>query len=69
MSVTNPHFFTRHPATKDIRVKPHTKHYGVVFDKRVVDPCTFKSYPYGYGRLQDVDTYAELLVSLMEEDE
>ena len=29
VSVTNPHFFTssRNPATKDIRVKPHTKHY------------------------------------------
>ena len=47
--VVNPHFFTRHPCTKEITVKPRTKQYGVVFDKRVVDPMTFKSYPYGYG--------------------
>ena len=40
--VVNPHFFTRDPATKDIRVKPHTKKYRLVFDKRVVDPATLQ---------------------------
>ena len=49
IAVVNPHFFTRDPVSKDIHVKPRTKQYGVVFDKRVVDPMTFKSYPYGYG--------------------
>ena len=49
VAVMNPHFFTRNPTTKDIHVKPRTKQYGVVFDKRVVDPVTFRSYPYGYG--------------------
>ena len=69
--VVNPHFFTRNPATKDIHVQPRTKQYGLVFDKRVVDPATFKSYPYGYGSLQDRDDVrnAELLVSLMEEED
>ena len=49
----NPNFFVRNPATKDIRVVPRTKQYGLVFDKRVVDPSTFKSYPYGY--MADLD--------------
>ena len=51
--VINPHFFSRHPATKEISVKPRTKKYGVVFDKCVVDPTTFQSYPYGYGQHPD----------------
>lgn len=53
IAVVNPHFFTRDPLTKDIRVRPRTKQYGVVFDKRVVDPLTFRSYPYGYGQLEE----------------
>ena len=48
--VVNPHFFTRHPATKQLKVSPRTKQYGLVFDKRVVDPVTFRSFPYGYAR-------------------
>ena len=52
VDVTNPHFFTRHPATKELRVIPRTKQYGLVFDKRVVDTETFCSYPYGYRRHQ-----------------
>ena len=47
--VTNPHLFTRDSCTKRLRVMPRTKEYGLVFDKRVVDPNTFKSYPYGYS--------------------
>lgn len=46
--VTNPHFFTRDPATKAIRVIPRTKAYTLVFDKRVINPNTFRPYPYGY---------------------
>ena len=46
--VVNPHFFTRDAATKRLRVVPRRKDYGLVFDKRVVDTSTFKSYPYGY---------------------
>ncbi len=47
--VTNPHFFTRDATTKRLRVMPRTKDYGLVFDKRVVDRNTFKSYPCGYA--------------------
>ena len=50
VDVINPHFFTRNPATKQLKVGPRTKQYGLVFDKRVVDPVTFKSYPYGYAQ-------------------
>ena len=50
IDVVNPHFFTRNPATKQLRVALRTKHYGLVFDKRVVDPETFRSYPYGYAQ-------------------
>ena len=58
--VNNPNFFTRHPATKRIKIVPRKKQYGLVFDKRVVDPNTFVSYPYGYESLDD-----ELLETLM----
>ena len=54
--VVNPNFFYRNPATKQLKVAPHTKRYGLVFDKRVVDKNTFKSYPYGYTQvLHDTD--------------
>lgn len=56
VEVVNPYFFTRDPATKRLKVGPHIKRYGLVFDKRVVDPETFESYPYGYTPiLDDVD--------------
>ena len=46
--VENPHFFTRDASTKRLRVVPRRKEYGLVFDKRVVDVTTFKSFPFGY---------------------
>jgi hypothetical protein len=46
--VVNPNFFHRNPATKHLKVITRTKMYGLVFDKRVVDKNTFKSFPYGY---------------------
>ena len=45
--VVNPNFY-RNPATKHLKVITRTKLYGLVFDKRVVDTNTFKSFPYGY---------------------
>ena len=53
----DPNFFRRDSHTKDIYVSSRTKRYGLVFDKRVVDPVTFKSYPYGYtpSTLDDAD--------------
>ena len=67
IDVVNPNFFTRHPATKQLKVGPRTKRYALVFDKRVVDPDTFKSYPYGYtpSSFNDVDMEnAETLMEL-----
>ena len=48
IDVVNPNHFVRDAATKSIRVVTQQKQYGLVFDKRAVDPDTFKSYPYGY---------------------
>ena len=46
-------------------VDPHTKQYGLVFDKRVIDRNTFMSYPYGYRRLSQEDVeMAEMLCNL-----
>ena len=69
--VVNPNFFTRDSASKQIRVGPRTKQYGLVFDKRVVDRQTFQSYPYGYqwnrptelddADMDNVETLMELL--------
>ena len=50
VNVVNPNFFWRNPATKHLRVITQTKRYGLVFDKRVVDSTTFRSYPYGFSR-------------------
>ena len=47
INVVNPNFFWRNPATKILRVVTRAKRYGLVFDKRVLDPTTFASFPYG----------------------
>ena len=63
--VDNPHFFVRDPTTKRIRVIPRKKQYALVFDKRVVDPNTHQSYPYGYRQLNEADLeIAEVLLNL-----
>ena len=48
--VHNPHKIKRHADTKTLSTVEETKRYKVVFDKRVVDPNTFLSYPYGYEK-------------------
>ncbi len=48
--ILNPHKITRDPKTKTITTQTETKHYSLVFDKRVVKPGTFCSYPYGFQR-------------------
>ena len=66
VKVVNPHFFTRDPASKRIKIIPRNKLYGLVFDKRVVDFESFVSYPYGFKKsLDDEDIeMAELLCEL-----
>jgi len=51
IEVVNPNFFWRNPTTKHLKFITRTKSYGLVFDKRVVDPNTFMSFPYGYSPL------------------
>ena len=46
--VTNPNHFNRNTTTKEIGLVERTKRYGLVFDKRVIDVATKKSYPFGY---------------------
>ena len=48
--VYNPHKIKRHADTKTLTTVEETKRYQVVFDKHVVDPDTFFSYPYGYEK-------------------
>ena len=48
IDIVNPNFFLRNAATKYPSVITQTKHYRLVFDKRVVDLNTSKSFPYGY---------------------
>ena len=55
--VHNPHKIKRDVNTKHLETVEETKRYKVVFNKRVVDPDTFQSYPYGYTQagLDDTD--------------
>lgn len=67
IDVVNPYFLTRDPATKCLQVGPRSKQYGLVFDKRVVEPTTFQFYPHGYAEpdSEDDEEMAELLLDLM----
>ena len=64
--VHNPHKIKREVNTNTLQTVEETKRYKVVFDKRVVDPDTFRSYPYGYEKeMNDVDmANVELLLDL-----
>ena len=61
LQVTNPNHFDRNTTTKRIRLVKRVKNYGLVFDKRVVDVDTRRSFPYGYQR---VDNELNLLMEL-----
>lgn len=50
--MVNPHKISRNPKTKAITTQTEIKRYSLVFDKRVVDPKTFGSYPYGFQSLK-----------------
>ena len=49
MAITIPDFFERNQVTKKIKLTERKKHYQLVFDKRVIDPATRSSTPYGYN--------------------
>lgn len=51
--VLNPNHFKRDQAHKRIALVEQRKEYGLVFDKRVVDPISKRSFPFGYTRLLD----------------
>ena len=51
LPLTNPHKIQRLAESKQIQTIRQTKNYKLVFDKRVLDPDTFQSYPYGYKKL------------------
>ena len=51
LQVCNPSHFKRNTKLKNIGTVPQTKNYGVVLDKRVVDPQSMMSYPFGYCQL------------------
>ena len=48
LTLHNPHKITRCAATKTIKTVSQNKMYKLVFDKRVIDHDTFRSFPYGY---------------------
>ena len=54
-------FFHRDQTKKRIWLIQHEKKYGLVFDKRVINRTTRKSYPFGYPRIRDeVDLLSDL---------
>ena len=62
--VVNPNHFQRDQVSKKIALVEQRKKYGLVFDKRVVDPITRVSVPYGYRRVHDdVNTLLDILDS------
>ena len=46
--VTNPNHFKRDNTVKSIKLVEQVKRYGLVFDKRVIDVPSKRSYPFGY---------------------
>jgi len=53
--VVNSHQIVRDPKKYELETQPGYKYYQLVYDKRVVDPNTFQTYPYGY-QAADQDT-------------
>ena len=48
IAVKNPNHFKRDSVQKKIRLVEQVKNYRLVFDKRVVDPVSKRSHPFGY---------------------
>ena len=47
--ITIPDYFERNQVTKKIKLTERKKQYQLVFEKRVIDPVTRSSTPYGYN--------------------
>ena len=64
--VKREHKIIRDVQQLQLKTVQETKNYQLVFDKRVVDPDTFFTYPYGYGELDtaqmelDINTLLDL---------
>ena len=70
LQVTDPNHFSRENTAKRIKLTEQIKRYGLVFDKRVVDPITKTSLPFGFHRTQplyDESLEAELVDELFTE--
>ena len=52
LPVWNPFKIVRDPQQKIIFTETEIKHYKLVFDKRVVDPYTSRSFPYGFQKFE-----------------
>ena len=61
MKLVDENFFHRDQTSKRIRLIRREKKYDLVFDKRVIDRTTRKSYPFGHARIRDeVDLLSDL---------
>ena len=61
MKLVDDNFFHRDQTNKRIRLIRREKKYGLVFDKRVIDRTTRKSYPFGHACIRDeVDLLSDL---------
>ena len=61
MKLVDDNFFHRDQTNKRIRLIRREKKYGLVFDKRVIDRTTRKSYPFGHDCIRDeVDLLSDL---------
>jgi len=56
------HRIVRDPKTFAIKTVAEEKKYQLVYEKRIIDPNTFKTYPYGYGDivLEDSQTMKDI---------
>ena len=60
-TITIPDFFQRDQVSKKIKLTERKKNYQLVFDKRVIDPATRSSTPYGFNWLRgDIDQLMSL---------
>jgi len=55
-----PNHFVRNSTKKSVHLENRVKNYHLVFDKRVIDPDTQMSYPYGYFRDDTVNILMDL---------